>query len=150
MSKIIVDEIQKTSGTALTWPSADGSADQFMQTDGSGTLSFADVDTAQIADNAVTGAAEAVNQWQVPKFLGFSYVLIEGLEPKLFHGPAPADFFRVAITDTVGANTLVGGVVSEERNQHENHGATNYSDGPEGGSPAHVLQQESHGRGYRR
>jgi len=41
MSKIIVDAIQKTSGTALTWPAADGSDGQFLKTDGSATLSFA-------------------------------------------------------------------------------------------------------------
>jgi len=41
MSKIIVDQIQKTSGTALTWPAADGIADQVIKTDGSGALSFA-------------------------------------------------------------------------------------------------------------
>ena len=40
MSKIIVDQIQKTSGTALTWPAADGAANQVIETDGSGTLSF--------------------------------------------------------------------------------------------------------------
>ena len=40
MSKIIVDQIQKTSGEALTWPAADGAANQVIETDGSGTLSF--------------------------------------------------------------------------------------------------------------
>ena len=40
MSKIIVDAIQKTSGTALTWPSVDGTTGQFIKTDGSATLSF--------------------------------------------------------------------------------------------------------------
>jgi len=40
-SKIIVDQVQKSGGTAFTLPSADGAADTFMKTDGSGTLSFA-------------------------------------------------------------------------------------------------------------
>ena len=41
MSKLIVDQVQKTSGTALTLPSADGSANQALVTNGSATLSFA-------------------------------------------------------------------------------------------------------------
>jgi len=41
MSKIIVDQIQKTGGTAFTMPSTDGSANSTLQTDGAGNLSFA-------------------------------------------------------------------------------------------------------------
>lgn len=40
MSKIVVDQIQKTGGTALTLPAADGTAGQQLSTDGSGNLSF--------------------------------------------------------------------------------------------------------------
>ena len=40
-SKIIVDQVQKSGGTAFTLPSADGADGTFMKTDGSGTLSFA-------------------------------------------------------------------------------------------------------------
>lgn len=41
MSKIIVDQIQKSGGAALTLPSADGTAGQLLVTDGAGVLSFA-------------------------------------------------------------------------------------------------------------
>ena len=58
MSKIIVDQIQKTSGTALTWPAADGDADQVIKTDGSGALSFVSQSGAgkmgQVVQTAVT------------------------------------------------------------------------------------------------
>lgn len=40
MSKIIVDQIQKSGGAALTLPSADGTAGQFIKTDGAGVLAF--------------------------------------------------------------------------------------------------------------
>jgi hypothetical protein len=40
MSKIVVDQIHKTGGTALTLPAADGTAGQQLSTDGSGNLSF--------------------------------------------------------------------------------------------------------------
>ncbi|MAD26240.1 MAG: hypothetical protein CMO44_18940 [Verrucomicrobiales bacterium] len=40
MSKIVVDEIQKSGGVALTLPAADGSSGDTLQTDGSGNLSF--------------------------------------------------------------------------------------------------------------
>jgi len=59
MSKIIVDAIQKTSGTALTWPSADGSANQVLSTNGSATLSFAtaaDTTKLPLAGGTMTGA----------------------------------------------------------------------------------------------
>lgn len=45
MSKIVVDQVQKTGGTALTLPAADGTAGQSIVTDGSGTLSFSGGDT---------------------------------------------------------------------------------------------------------
>jgi hypothetical protein len=41
MSKIIVDSIQTTGGTAFSLPTSDGSAGGALQTDGSGNLSFA-------------------------------------------------------------------------------------------------------------
>lgn len=40
MSKIVVDQIQKAGSVALTLPTADGTAGQYMQTNGSGALSF--------------------------------------------------------------------------------------------------------------
>tara|TARA_S200000501_G_scaffold216155_1_gene202827 strand:- start:2167 stop:2910 length:744 start_codon:yes stop_codon:yes gene_type:complete len=40
MSKIVVDQIQKSGGAALTLPAADGSSGNVLQTDGSGQLSF--------------------------------------------------------------------------------------------------------------
>jgi hypothetical protein len=39
-TKLIVDQIQKTSGTALTWPAADGANGEVLTTDGLGTLTF--------------------------------------------------------------------------------------------------------------
>jgi hypothetical protein len=61
MSKIIVDAIQKTGGAALTIPAADGSAGQFLKTDGSATLSFAtetttDATKLPLAGGTMTGA----------------------------------------------------------------------------------------------
>ena len=41
MSKIVVDQIQKSGGAALTLPTSDGTAGQNLVTDGSGGLSFA-------------------------------------------------------------------------------------------------------------
>jgi len=40
MSKIVVDQVQKSGGVALTLPTADGTNGQFLQTDGSGNLAF--------------------------------------------------------------------------------------------------------------
>ena len=40
-SKIIVDQVQKSGGTAFTLPSADGTPNQLMKTDGSGQLGWA-------------------------------------------------------------------------------------------------------------
>ena len=59
MSKIIVDAIQKTGGAALTIPAADGSAGQFLKTDGSAALSFAtaaDATKLPLAGGTMTGA----------------------------------------------------------------------------------------------
>ena len=58
MSKIIVDAIQKTGGAALTIPAADGSAGQFLKTDGSAALSFAtaaDATKLPLAGGTLTG-----------------------------------------------------------------------------------------------
>ena len=41
MSKIVVDQIQKSGGVALTLPTSDGTSGQNLVTDGSGALSFA-------------------------------------------------------------------------------------------------------------
>lgn len=40
MSKIVVDQIQKSGGVALTLPTTDGTSGQYMKTDGSGNLTF--------------------------------------------------------------------------------------------------------------
>ena len=40
MSKIVVDQFQKSGGPALTLPAADGTSGQFMTTNGAGVLSF--------------------------------------------------------------------------------------------------------------
>lgn len=40
MSKLVVDQIQKSGGVALTLPLADGTNGQLLKTDGSGNLSF--------------------------------------------------------------------------------------------------------------
>ena len=40
-SKIIVDQVQKSGGTAFTLPASDGSVNQLMKTDGSGQLGWA-------------------------------------------------------------------------------------------------------------
>jgi hypothetical protein len=48
MSKIIVDQIQKSGGAALTLPSADGTAGQLLKTDGYGVLSFVSETTQSI------------------------------------------------------------------------------------------------------
>jgi hypothetical protein len=41
MSKIIIDQVQKNGGTALTLPASDGTANAPLVTDGAGNLSFA-------------------------------------------------------------------------------------------------------------
>ena len=40
MSKIVVDQVQKSGGVALTLPTADGTNGQFIQTNGAGQLAF--------------------------------------------------------------------------------------------------------------
>jgi len=45
----------------INYPQADGTADYFLKTDGAGQLSFAQVDTASIADDAITSAKIADN-----------------------------------------------------------------------------------------
>lgn len=42
MSKIVVDQIQKSGGAAFSLPTTDGTAGQIMVTDGAGNLSFAE------------------------------------------------------------------------------------------------------------
>ncbi|WP_395160451.1 hypothetical protein [Ilumatobacter sp.] len=65
MSKIIVDQIQKSGGTALSLPSTDGTGGQFLGTDGAGNLSFASPsppshapeDTPDIIGSVITNSA---------------------------------------------------------------------------------------------
>jgi hypothetical protein len=55
MSKIVVDQIQKSGGAAFSLPLTDGTAGQLVKTDGSGNLSFispVDTDTVVPADSA--------------------------------------------------------------------------------------------------
>jgi hypothetical protein len=53
MSKLVVDQIQKSGGAVLTLPLADGTAGQFISTDGSGGLSFTTPTfSTVVADNA--------------------------------------------------------------------------------------------------
>jgi hypothetical protein len=56
MSKIVVDQIQKSGGAAFTLPTSDGTVGQIIKTDGAGNLSFvtAPVDNIVPADNALT------------------------------------------------------------------------------------------------
>lgn len=49
MSKIIVNSIQTVGGTELALPTADGTAGQYIKTDGSGQLSFTDAPSTQLA-----------------------------------------------------------------------------------------------------
>jgi hypothetical protein len=53
MSKIVVDQIQKSGGAAFTLPTSDGTAGQLMVTNGAGVLSFTALpsDTVIPADN---------------------------------------------------------------------------------------------------
>jgi hypothetical protein len=58
MSKIVVDQIQKSGGAAFTLPTTDGTAGQFIKTDGAGTLAFVSPSDSVIqADNALTHAS---------------------------------------------------------------------------------------------
>ncbi len=52
MSKIVVDQIQKSGSVALTLPTADGTAGQYMQTNGSGTLSFTTPSPAAVPNDS--------------------------------------------------------------------------------------------------
>ena len=45
MSKLVVEKLQNSGGPELTIPTADGSANHVMKTDGSGNLAFADIAT---------------------------------------------------------------------------------------------------------
>ena len=45
MSKLVVEKLQNSGGPELTIPTADGSANHVMKTDGSGNLAFAAIDT---------------------------------------------------------------------------------------------------------
>jgi len=51
--------VVKLGDGELSFPDSDGSANQVLQTDGSGTLAFSSIDTAHIADDAVTLAKMA-------------------------------------------------------------------------------------------
>lgn len=64
MSKIIVDQIQKSGGAVLTLPTADGTAGQFIKTDGAGVLAFqtpttvlTPTDTSNIFGSVFTASA---------------------------------------------------------------------------------------------
>lgn len=54
MSKLVVDQIQKSGGPALTLPTVSPTAGQYIQSDASGNLSFASVPTtAKIAEKVL-------------------------------------------------------------------------------------------------
>ena len=71
-SKIIVDQVQKSGGTAFTLPSADGSNKSAVITDGSGALSFA-TGTPSASNflrgdgtwNAPAGGLSHYSQWRL-------------------------------------------------------------------------------------
>ena len=74
MSKLVVDQIQKSGGAVLTLPLADGTAGQFISTDGSGGLSFttptfsvAPVDNTKMYGSVFTASARgniySTGQW---------------------------------------------------------------------------------------
>lgn len=74
MSKIVVDQIQKSGSVALTLPTADGTAGQSMVTDGAGQLSFSTptippvlADSANIYGSVFTASARgniySTGQW---------------------------------------------------------------------------------------
>ena len=58
-SKIIVDQIEKTGGslTALTLPTSNASANEFLQNDGAGALSWASASAGFISYTVYTGSA---------------------------------------------------------------------------------------------
>ena len=78
MSKIVVDQIQKTGGTALTVPSADGSAGQFLKTDGSAALSFATVSTTNDSGLKSMQVITSTGSWTRPSGITLVHVCIVG------------------------------------------------------------------------
>ena len=66
-SKIIVDQVQKSGLTALTLPTGNASASQYLQNDGAGALSWATIPSATLAPafsvctNAITSITAATN-----------------------------------------------------------------------------------------
>ena len=54
----------------ITWPSSDGSADQVLKTDGSGTLSFGNVSSTDV--DTIANASDATNYTGTAKFINIT------------------------------------------------------------------------------
>jgi hypothetical protein len=73
-SKIIVDQVQKSGGTAFTLPTSDGAANTFIKTDGSGTLSFA---SAAAGFNSVMVYTSSTDWVKSARPAGITKVIVE-------------------------------------------------------------------------
>lgn len=114
MSKIVVDEIQKSGGVALTLPAADGSSGDTLQTDGSGNLSFASPATAQTVKYskafALTGSSVAATNkimWtDVVAGMSTNDILLVRIEGKLV---SSSNFkIRIQGCDSSGGSITTG------------------------------------------
>ena len=104
----------------LSFPTADGTANQFLKTDGSGTLSFATsgatLNHSEIADDSVsvtTSATTAIDSWSSTTYRSAKYYVsvtdttnsrFEIIECNLIHGPS-ADSTTEAFIATYGSTT---------------------------------------------
>lgn len=126
MSKIVVDEIQKSGGVALTLPTADGSSGETLQTDGSGNLSFAagptQIQTCKYSKAfAITGSSAATSNkimWDdVESGISTSDILLVRIEGKLV---ASTNFkIRIQGVDASG-NSITNGYLGAGYNEYYN------------------------------
>lgn len=74
MSKIVVDQIQKSGSVALTLPAADGSAGHVMTTNGAGQLSFAAISVPAVPNDStgiigmVRSSSAQANTYSTPSW----------------------------------------------------------------------------------
>ena len=78
MSKLVVDQIQKSGGVALSLPTADGTNGHLLKTDGAGNLSFTAPPTAAAPGVVFVSRQTAAANYAGSNSLSFDNVFTEG------------------------------------------------------------------------
>lgn len=131
MSKIVVDQIQKSGGAALTLPAADGTSGQTLATDGAGQLSFASPATVQTTKYskafAITGSGAATTNrimWtDIKSGISTDDILLVRIEAKLV---ATSNYrIRMSGADSSGSQITSGYLGSGYNDYYNGSNETN-------------------------